>query len=421
MATGETVQRVRIYLNEHDRWEGQPLHLVVLEQLRRAGATGATALRGLAGFGPGQRSRTSSLTIMNDHPPVVIEWVDRIERINRTLPLLDEMLANALITLEDVRLYRAVLRSSGPFGSDRTVGDVMQPLAQPLNDAVMLDAALAILLNHNLQLLPVVDAEQRVIGTLSEEDLFRRAGFKLPLRVLRLLTPEERNPLLQALARHPVAEIMNSEIRVVYVSSAIPQALATMIEWNYAQIPVVDQNGLLAGLLSYADVLGAAIAQTTSAEGNVRSADAPTPVHLVMQTVVPQIAISRPLAMALEQLLLVPGRYLIAIDSAGRVQGSISDSGVLERLGGNERALWLAALQRGEAVTAKELPGNEYGLDTVLEPLRLTVAPSDTIFSVAQRMLEREVERAPVVDAEGKLLGLVARGGLLRALGQEST
>ena len=59
MSGTEPIQRVRIYLNERDQAQEQPLYLAALERLRREGATGATVLRGIAGFGAGSRLRTS--------------------------------------------------------------------------------------------------------------------------------------------------------------------------------------------------------------------------------------------------------------------------------------------------------------------------------------------------------------------------
>src|SRR6476619_4288885 len=123
MAGTEPIERVRIYLNERDQAENQPLYLAVLELLLREGATGATVLRGIAGFGAGSRLRTSGIADFTP-APILIEWVDRAERVARVLPMLDDLLPNALITIEDLRAYRAVLRTGGPFG-DRTVGQMM--------------------------------------------------------------------------------------------------------------------------------------------------------------------------------------------------------------------------------------------------------------------------------------------------------
>src|SRR5438045_9699282 len=115
MSSNEPIQRVRIYLNERDMSAGQPLYLATLDRLRREGATGATVLRGIAGFGAGRRLRVTGAADLNT-APVVVEWVDRAERVGRVLPTLDDLLPEALITIEDLRVYRAVLRAGGPFG-----------------------------------------------------------------------------------------------------------------------------------------------------------------------------------------------------------------------------------------------------------------------------------------------------------------
>src|SRR5689334_20845445 len=102
----EPIQRVRIYLSERDKSAGQPLYLVTLELLQREGATGATVTRGIAGFGAGHRLGAAGAADLGPAAPIIIEWIDRDERIARVLPLLDELLPEALITVEDLRVYR---------------------------------------------------------------------------------------------------------------------------------------------------------------------------------------------------------------------------------------------------------------------------------------------------------------------------
>lgn len=189
MAGDESVQRVRIYLNERDTAEGQPAYLAAIERLRREGATGATALRGIAGFGAGHRVRISGADTLTT-APIVIEWVDRAERVARLLPLLDDLLAEALITVEDLRIYRAALRSSGPFG-DQTTGQVMATEVVSAGLDTPLRAAAELMLAHNQPLLPVLDAGGLVAGVLSDGDLVRRAGLPLPLGLFGALTDDE--------------------------------------------------------------------------------------------------------------------------------------------------------------------------------------------------------------------------------------
>ena len=75
--------RVTIYAGEDDHYRGKPLYLALLEMLRREGASGATATRGLAGFGAHSRMRTSSLIDLSAALPVIVEWVDELEEIDR--------------------------------------------------------------------------------------------------------------------------------------------------------------------------------------------------------------------------------------------------------------------------------------------------------------------------------------------------
>ena len=51
-----------------------------------------------------------------------------------------------------------------------------------------------------------------------------------------------------------------------------------------------------------------------------------------------------------------------------------------------------------------------------MESPAVTVGPDDTIETIATRMHDHDVSRIPVVDADGVLVGIVARGDILRAI-----
>jgi PII-like signaling protein len=75
------VRRVRIYLNEQDHWHGRPLSLAILDTLRKHDASGATVLRGIAGFGVHHKIRTVSIELLSTNLPLVVEWIDRPELV----------------------------------------------------------------------------------------------------------------------------------------------------------------------------------------------------------------------------------------------------------------------------------------------------------------------------------------------------
>ena len=95
---------LRIFIGESDRWHGQPLSEAIVRRAREVGLAGATVLRGLEGFGAHSRIHTSSILRLSQDLPIVVEIVDKPERIEAFLPVLDEMVHEGMITVEKVRV-----------------------------------------------------------------------------------------------------------------------------------------------------------------------------------------------------------------------------------------------------------------------------------------------------------------------------
>jgi len=95
---------LRIYVGESDRWHGRPLHEAIVHKARELGLAGATVLRGLEGFGASSRIHTAKLLRLSDDLPLVVEIVDRADRIETLLPHLDDMVGEGLVTLENVQV-----------------------------------------------------------------------------------------------------------------------------------------------------------------------------------------------------------------------------------------------------------------------------------------------------------------------------
>jgi len=100
---------MRIHTGESDKWQGKPLHEAIIQMLRKEGFSGATVLRGVAGFGGSSILHTDKLLRMSQDLPIILEVIEATDRIEAILPRLDEMVEGGLITLEKVRviLYRA--------------------------------------------------------------------------------------------------------------------------------------------------------------------------------------------------------------------------------------------------------------------------------------------------------------------------
>lgn len=101
-------QLLRIFIGENDRWHGKPLYEAIVARAREEGLAGATVLRGLMGYGAKSRIHTAKVLRLSEDLPIVVEIVDRSDRIEKFLPLLDEMVADGLVTMEraQVIMYR---------------------------------------------------------------------------------------------------------------------------------------------------------------------------------------------------------------------------------------------------------------------------------------------------------------------------
>jgi PII-like signaling protein len=102
---------LRVFVGESDRWQGKPLYQAIVERVRAEGLAGATVLRGIEGFGADSRLHTARILRLSEDLPVVIEIVDSAERIERILPVLDEMVGEGMVTVERVEVI--AYRGSG--------------------------------------------------------------------------------------------------------------------------------------------------------------------------------------------------------------------------------------------------------------------------------------------------------------------
>ena len=95
---------LRVFMGESDHYGGKPLYEAIIQEARNRGMAGATALRGLMGFGAHSRLHTAKVLRLSEDLPIVVEIVDTPEKIEGLLPKLDEMIEEGLVTLERVRV-----------------------------------------------------------------------------------------------------------------------------------------------------------------------------------------------------------------------------------------------------------------------------------------------------------------------------
>jgi uncharacterized protein len=106
--------RLRAYVGESDQWHGRPLYEAIVLLAREAGLAGATVLRGIEGYGAHSRVHTARVMRLSEDLPVVVEIVDRPDRVQALVPRLDGMVTEGLITLEPVHIIAYRAADTGP-------------------------------------------------------------------------------------------------------------------------------------------------------------------------------------------------------------------------------------------------------------------------------------------------------------------
>lgn len=105
MKREEKAVLLRIFIGERDHYRGKPLYQYLVEVFRKEGLSGATVFRGIAGFEKNSILQSTSIVRLSTDLPIVIEVVDRREKIEKIKPILDEAVREGLVTEEKVRIF----------------------------------------------------------------------------------------------------------------------------------------------------------------------------------------------------------------------------------------------------------------------------------------------------------------------------
>jgi CBS domain-containing protein len=424
MFTGRGKQ-LTIFVGETDQYHHQALYMALIEMLRREGCSGATAVRGVAGFGASSLIHTAAILRLSFDQPLVIIVVDRPERIDRILGPLREMAPNALIAVQEVE----VVQSGAPFKEglpDLKVSEVMRREVATVHPNSPITEVVELLLDKDFTAVPVVDDQGKVVGMVSDNDLLTRGGMNITISLKRATDLDFVRELHESLEspERKVAEVMTHEVVTVSPDTILGAAARIMVEKHLKRLPVVDHDGKLVGILGRLDVLNTISAvHLPEWHPDAHSAGAQATVAEVMTRNVPTVHESATVEEIFELLVSSSHKRVVVIDDKRRVVGIIADSDLISKV---SRESWPGLMevlvskvpigrisdaarkhiQKLRARSARELMTR--GVITVREKM--------PVASALALSAEKRVKRLPVVDAEGELVGIVGRTEMMRAL-----
>ena len=99
---------LRIFVGEVDKIDHQLLYEAIVLAAKEKGMAGATVLKGLMSFGASSRIHVARLIELSEDLPIVIEIVDRSDKIDNFLSTVNELFEKCgrggLITVEKVEV-----------------------------------------------------------------------------------------------------------------------------------------------------------------------------------------------------------------------------------------------------------------------------------------------------------------------------
>jgi PII-like signaling protein len=101
MLTTGKATKVTVYLSDGAKTHGIPVYTSVLDFLFKKGIAGATALKGVAGFGAGHRMHAAHILELSDRLPIRIEFIDTREKVDAILPELETRCGCGLIEVHE--------------------------------------------------------------------------------------------------------------------------------------------------------------------------------------------------------------------------------------------------------------------------------------------------------------------------------
>jgi len=102
------------------------------------------------------------------------------------------------------------------------------------------------------------------------------------------------------------------------------------------------------------------------------------------------------------------------LDDDGRVVGIISEADLLHKMEFAGLGPHVGLFERKRRRSAREKSEAETASDLMTSPA-VVARPAESLTSVARRMETERIKRVPVVDGDGRLLGIVSRHDLLRS------
>jgi CBS-domain-containing membrane protein len=264
-----------------------------------------------------------------------------------------------------------------------TARDVMSTRPTTISAHAAIADAARLRRTLDLRHLPVVDERGKLVGMLSDRDL---KGMSAPFFV-----PED---IGQKAPEANVSDVMTAGAVSVRPESDVAEVVDLLLENHIGAVPVVDDVGTVAGVVSYVDVLRALPKRGEWRARDIMTADPKT------------IGMSDSVGDAIEALQTMEVRHLPVVDDHRELVGMISE---------RDLGSWARQFSEGDQARRHIVTLSTVRVADVMSSDVASVEPDADVAEIVETMLERNVGALPVVERD-QPVGIVSYVDLLRTI-----
>jgi CBS domain-containing protein len=420
-----TYTLARIFTSEESRHKGRPLYQEIIDLVSRQKISARCQVtKGIAGCYENGEVATFGIEALSSNMPLEIIVIMPSQESARLLPLLEEMVDEGIMTVEDKDVHWHKCRRQ-MIPRQVRVADVMTRDPQSLLADAPASDALRILLGSRFHGIPVVDRQHRPVGMATHGDLLRHTALPVKVGLFRNFDSSHFAEMEQVLGALRMADIMTRPVVVVREDRLLGQAVDLMLDQDLKRLPVVDEDGSLTGILSRLDVFKTIMDRNpdwaTFDRGGVQLQEA-TVARDAMRLDTPVLGPEAPVWEAIQVIDSTSINRVAVVDPDGRLLGLVSDKVLMAAFSAHKggfldllaNKLSFTAMARKHVELLKALRARTVGEIMLTEVF--SVREDALIEGALQLMVDKRLKRVPVLDEQGRFLGMLTRDSLLRAI-----
>lgn len=414
---------IEIYTSEGARSDGKSLSEAVLEYVRKLKAPARLVVfKGTEGCYENGEVSTQKIMDLSTNLPVKMEIVLPSAEADAIMADLQEMVSDGILGSRPLTVFSHRTQKR-LFPPQTRVQDVMthKPVYVSLDEPA--DQVMKALLSARFTGVPVVDAQNRPVGVVSQSDLIYRAGMPVRLALMAQSDPERLKSVVKGLTAKTAADIMTGPAVTIEENEPLTQAVNTMVKNKVKRLPVVNEEGFLTGIVSRLDVFQTITREAPDWERLQKHRVLVENSHYVSDIMRRDTHMVSPDTPVHEVLSIIDDndiQRVAVVDSDGHLLGLISDRTLLSAFSEKAPGVWevLSRLSpfSGKAKHAgnvREKLGDQPA-KAVMKTDLITIREETGIDEAIALMTEHGIKRLPVVDGKDIFKGMISREALLK-------